>query len=238
MNWLRRLFRRPPELSGEHRAAIAAYQGLAAPSPAPSARATRFVVLDVESSGLNPFRDRLLSIGAVVVQGGVIRLEAALEVVLKQDTPSDIRNILVHGIDGAAQLGGEDPRAALLSFLAFAGKQPLVGYHVDFDRVMIERATKRFLGIDLANDWLDLARLVPGLFPKEGAAGRGLDYWLGVFGIDNAARHNALSDALASAQLLQVALARAEAAGKRGYTDLRRIDDDQGWLQRAQREPR
>ena len=68
------------------------------------------------------------------------------------------------------------------------------------------------------------SRTIPGLAgsggPGPGAARRtrhggagGLDAWSQQFGIDNDARHNALADALATAQLLQVVLARAIAAG-------------------------
>jgi DNA polymerase-3 subunit epsilon len=233
MNWLRRLLGRPPKLSSEYRAAIAAYQSLAAPPTTQPARATRFVVLDVESSGLDPSHDHLLSIGAVVVQDCVIHLRDALEVVLRQVSPSDSGNILIHGIDGTTQMGGQDPREALLEFIRYVGQAPLVGYHVDFDRIMIERAMRRVLGITPHNAWLDLARIVPGLFPKQAAEGRGLDYWLGVFSIENFARHDAVADAVATAQLLQVALARAAEQGMERYADLRRVDSNQAWLERS-----
>jgi DNA polymerase-3 subunit epsilon len=235
MNWLRRLLWRPPALSGSQRAVLAAYRDLAAPPLNQAVRDTRFVVLDVETSGLNPFRDRLLSIGAVVVRDGAIRLGEAMEVVLKQTAPSDGKNILVHGIDGTTQLAGQDPPEALAAFLAYAGKAPLVGYHVDFDRIMIERALRQELGMKPVNEWLDLARLMPALYPEAAARGRGLDYWLEAFSIENAARHNAVADALATAQLLQVALARAGAGGRQRYADLRRLDDDQGWLERTRK---
>jgi DNA polymerase-3 subunit epsilon len=238
MSWFNRLFNGLRNPSQEESAAIATYHRLPSPDKAQSVLETRFVVLDVESSGLNPFRDRLLSIGAVVVREGTIRVGEAFELVLRQDAPSDHQNILIHGIDGATQVGGRDPREALLEFLAYAGKAPLVGYHVDFDRVMIERAMKRALGVKPDNEWLDLARLLPALFPNQAARGRGLDYWLGVFSIENFARHAALADAFATAQLLLVALPRSVSTGYVYYADLCRLNDDQRWLERNQPRPR
>jgi DNA polymerase-3 subunit epsilon len=235
MNWLLRLLGRAPELTREQRETIEAYRGLAAPAAELASHEMRFVVLDVETSGLNPFTDHLLSLGAVVVQGGVIHLAQTLEIVLRQAAPSDEHNILVHGIDGTTQLGGVDPPEALTRFLAYAGRAPLVGYHVDFDRIMIERAMRRALGITPLNQWLDLARLMPALCPREAAGGRGLDYWLSTFSIENAARHNALADAIATAQLLQVALARARMSRWQGFADLERLDENQGWLERTER---
>ncbi len=43
----------------------------------------RFVVLDTETTGLDPRRDRMITIGAVVVCGGEILLDDAFEVLLK-----------------------------------------------------------------------------------------------------------------------------------------------------------
>ena len=194
----------------------------------------RFIVLDVESSGLDPFRDRLLSIGAVVVSDGGIRVGEAFEIILRQDTPSAGHNILIHGIDGTTQMGGRDPRAALLAFLEYAGRAPLVGYHVDFDRVMIERAMRRALGFKPVNDWLDLARLLPALFPNQAARGRGLDHWLTAFSIENFARHAALADAFATAQLLLLVLTQAASVGRMQYADLLRLEKNQRWLDRNQ----
>lgn len=53
------------------------------------------MVVDIESSGLNPFHDRLISIGAVAVSDGLIRFRDSFKVVLRQDRPSDPGNILV-----------------------------------------------------------------------------------------------------------------------------------------------
>ena len=59
---------------------------------------------------------------------------------------------------------------------------------------------------------------------------RVLDDWLGVFGIENYARHDALADALATAQLLLAVLAAAERAGLPAWADLARLQKDQRWL--------
>lgn len=169
------------------------------------------MVVDIESSGLNPFHDRLISIGAVAVSDGLIRFRDSFKVVLRQDRPSDPGNILVHGIDGTTQVSGRDPEAGLIEFLTFAGKTPLVGFHADFDRVMIARATDNVLGMKPA--WLDLAILAPALFAGRLPRTATLDDWLRVFGIGNYARHNAVADAFATTQLFQIVLAQATRQG-------------------------
>jgi DNA polymerase III subunit epsilon len=233
MRWLRRLLGRAPALDAEQMLALAAYRARPASAGTAPLATLRFVVADVETTGLNPFTDRLISIGAVVVENRTVQLGSSFEVVLRQPQASANANILIHGIDGTTQLAGLEPAAAMLEFLDYAGQAPLVGFHADFDRVMIDRAGKEALGLAPSNRWLDLAYLAPALLVQPGAAvPQGLDEWMHRFGITNHARHNALADALATAQLLQVVLAQALAQGAATLADLLRIEQDQRWLSR------
>lgn len=236
MNWLSRLFRPPPRLDAEHAAALSAYRQLPAVTNSTPLSAVRFIVADVETTGLNPFRDRLVSIGAITVTDRTVRLGSGFEVVFRQPTASPGANILIHGIDGTTQLSGLEPAAAMLRFLEYAGAAPLVGFHTDFDRVVINRASKKTLGLEPSNIWLDLALLAPALLTAPGSMPpRGLDAWTDKFGIRNYARHNAVADALATAQLLQVVLARAMAGGAAVLGDLVHMEQDQRWLAQQKR---
>jgi DNA polymerase III subunit epsilon len=77
--------------------------------------------------------------------------------------------------------------------------------------------------------WLDVAFLVPALFPQPAQT---LDDWLRVFGIEAYARHDALADALATAQLFQIVLAEAARRGLRTLGALRGLQRDQRTLAR------
>lgn len=234
MNWLQRLLGRPPDLDSGQAAALAAYQALPAVDGASPLVSLRFVVADVETTGLNPITDKLISIGAVSVEQRAVRLSSGFQVVLRQPKASASANILIHGIDGTTQLQGADPATALIEFLQYADNAPIVGFHAGFDRTMIERATRSVLGCKPANPWLDLDYLAPALLgaPKN-ALPQSLDEWLQQFHIDNHARHNALADALATAQLLQVVLAAAIAGGATTLDDLAALEQDQRWLRRV-----
>lgn len=187
---------------------------------------------DVESSGLDPARDRLIAIGAIAVDGGLVRLDQTFRVVLRQESVSPGENILVHGIGGAAQRAGMAPADALLDFLDFARKDPVAGFHTDFDRMLIDRSAASVLGMHPRQRWLDLASLAPAVFPEHGARARSLDDWLHIFGIENVMRHDAVADALSTAQLLLVVLQRAQACGCESIADLMRLEKDQRWLAR------
>lgn len=169
----------------------------------------RLVVVDVETTGLNLAKDRLIAIGAVAVTRGKIDLDDSFDIIVQQQNVSAKDNILIHGITGTAQQAGVSPVEALLAFLEYLGKSPLVAFHVTFDQTMIRRALKVYLGLDFQHVWLDLAYAVPALYPDKARRYRALDDWIGYFHIQNFSRHSALADALATAQLLQVAAAKA-----------------------------
>jgi DNA polymerase-3 subunit epsilon len=190
----------------------------------------RYVVVDVESTGLDLNKDRLIAIGAVVVEGGKVSLRESFEIVLRQDRVSTKDNILIHGIGGEAQSEGVDPVQGLLDFLEFLGKAPLVAYHVTFDQTMIRRALKEYLGLDFKHPWLDLAYIMPGLLPEYARRYRALDDWSGHFNINNYARHSALADALATAQLMLVALPLARAKNSISYKNLQDLEQAQRWV--------
>lgn len=230
MNWLARLLRSRPQLSAEHSRVLGAWRALPKPDLLQALQEFHYIVVDVETSGLNPYKDRLISIGAVAVSAGLIRFGESFEVVLRQEAPSDHSNILVHGIGGTTQVSGKNPADGLIEFLNFADKGPLVGFHAAFDRVVISRAIRKVLGFDLANVWLDVAVLAPALFPEQAVSARTLDEWMQVFGISNYARHDAVADALATAQLFQIVLARAAQQGMRHCADLVKLEKDQRWL--------
>ncbi len=175
--------------------------------PASLPDGARWVVLDVESSGLRPRQDRLLAIAAVAVHLGpdrpAIALGDSFEVVLRQRAQAvvpDKANILIHHIGVGAQQGGIDPAAALQAFDAYVGRSPLIAFHAAFDRAMIERACRLTLGRVPRHAWLDLEPLAAVLHPQVRA--RSLDEWMAHFQLRCAVRHQAAADTLVTAELL------------------------------------
>ena len=195
-------------------------------------RAARWVVVDCETSGLDPARDRLLAVGAVPVHGGRIVLGSGFSAVLRQDAPSRKANILVHGIGGEAQLGGRPPAEALRELSALIGDGLPVAFHAAFDEAVLRRAMAA-TSLQAPRRWLDAAQLAPALFPKAGPATgerRALDDWLAEFDIVHPARHDALADAYATAQLLLILLAEAERQGAGTVDGLRRVARSGRWI--------
>ena len=166
----------------------------------------RWIVLDVETSGLNPHSDRLLAIAAVALDVSpdferiAIVIGDSYEAVLKQDLPSSKDNILIHRIGAQAQADGRPPIEVLEEFRSWLGDCPLLAFHSAFDEAMLSRAYALAGLKPLQNEWLDIEPLakITGVNPSL----RALDDWLGYFGIECAVRHQAAADTFATAELL------------------------------------
>ncbi|OGT14021.1 MAG: DNA polymerase III subunit epsilon [Gallionellales bacterium RIFOXYB12_FULL_54_9] len=228
MNWLTAMLGR--QINARHKKALDAWQAIPRATTSPPFNAARYVVVDVETSGLNLWEDRLLSIGAVAVINGRIALGDSFYVELQQPVASSKDNILLHGIGGAAQTSGVPAADALLAFLDFLQKDPLAAFHVTFDQTMIQRAMRQYLSFSFKHPWTDLAYLMPALYPPLASRYRSLDDWINHFGIHNDTRHNALADALVTAQLLQIGMAQANKKNIVNYAGLRDLEKSQRWV--------
>ncbi|MBS4038422.1 MAG: 3'-5' exonuclease [Hydrogenophaga sp.] len=189
MSWLRRL----REAVGPAR-------------PVPEARHARWVVVDVETSGLDMHRDRLLAMAAIGVRVDWaarridVQLADSFEVVLRQEQASSRDNILLHGIGVQSQLAGIEPVAALRAFADFVGSDPLLAFHSAFDQTLIGRHCREHLGRALPNPWVDIEHLCA--VTHEQVQARSLDEWMAHFSIQCPRRHQAAADTLAECELL------------------------------------
>ena len=213
-----------PRLDTQQASRLESWNALPGSDESASFKETRCVVLDVETTGLNLATDTLISIGAVAVVNGRIALGDTFSVILQQRNSSRKENILVHGISGSEQREGVTPADALLAFMEYLGKAPLVAFHVAFDETMIRRAMRQHLGLSFRHPWLDLAYVMPALCPELMHSHRSLDDWSRHFDIRNDNRHNALADALVTAQLLLIAVSMLRKGGEASYKELRSLE--------------
>ncbi|MBK7953947.1 MAG: 3'-5' exonuclease [Candidatus Accumulibacter sp.] len=209
MTWLSRLFAGQeapdPALTARQQQLLANWRQLPAPDMRRSHYRCRYVVVDVETTGIDVKTDRLCAIGALAVVDGQIDFKDAFQLVLADAVPS------AAGL--AAERSGAAPVDALLAFLDFAGKGPMLAYNVPFVAAMIERTLAEGLRVELGLPWVDLAWVMPDLFRNIDPAQGGLDAWLSHFGIESIRRHDAVSDAYVTAQLLQITIASGARKG-------------------------
>lgn len=196
----------------------------------------RWLVVDVETSGLDAARDRLLAIAAIAVHVDwgtrrlAVRLADSFEVVVRQEAPSPRDNILLHGIGVQRQREGVPLAEALQAFTRFAWQAPLLAFHAAFDQALIARHARQVPEAPLPNRWLDIEHLCGVTHPRVRA--RSLDEWLDHFGIRCAARHQAIADTLAECELLLRIWPRV-AAECGSWRDVERMAARHRWVARA-----
>jgi DNA polymerase-3 subunit epsilon len=198
-----------PKVGGVDEARWRRWSALPAPALAVPHGRTRYVVVAAGTARHALRHERLASIGAVGVRHGQIDLADCFAAALRQRrAPVDA---LIRGQLGEAPAAGVEPKAAMLDFLEYLGKAPLVAFRASEERPIFERAAKSILGVPFRQTWLDLSVLLPALFPRESCTTR--DEWLGRFDIAPAVARDAPGDAFVTAQLFLVTLDAAIRAG-------------------------
>jgi DNA polymerase-3 subunit epsilon len=191
---------------------------------------SRLVAMDLETTGPNMMRDRIISIGGVAVAERTVRHDDAFEIVVRQERESGVDNILIHQIGGQEQRAGAEPVAALLSFLEYLDGSIAVAFRAEFDSTVLARELQDCLGIRLGTRFVDLASILPALFPNT--QNDSLDDWARHFGLPPIGRHHAIADAYANAQLLLLALEKAQRLGLASVGELLELEKSQRWLGR------
>ena len=211
MSFLKSIFARKklptPELSQDIQRRLSQWQALPTVDLTKTFAESDCVVVDLETSGFSFKNDHLIAIGACRLENGLIPLRKSFQIILKQDESSSKENILIHHIGDSDQRSGIEPVEALMQFLEYMAKAPLVAYHVGFDQPMLDKALKQYLGIELKQHiWFDVAFLAPLFLPDISTKRQNLDFWTKHFQINNPNRHSAVFDAISTAEVMQAVM--------------------------------
>ena len=178
----------------------------------------RFVALDSETTGLNPLTDRIITIGAVGVQGRDIVLEDSFEALLRVE--KNTAAVTVHGITRDETRSGLDEPEALTRFLHYLQDGVIVGHHIGHDISTLNSACQRHWGVELRNRSLDTMDLTLHLERSGAFAGRErireftLDSLCELFDVIPHDRHTAAGDAFITAQVFLRLLCLASRHGR------------------------
>ncbi len=118
-----------------------------------------YVCLDCETSGLNPKKDEILSIGAVHIKENKILMRKTFNIFLKPSKNIDAESIKIHHIRPVDLENGINPQEAIYQLLEFIGSRPIVGYYIKFDVAIISRYTKEFIGVKLPNETIEVSSM-------------------------------------------------------------------------------
>lgn len=156
----------------------------------------RFIVLDSETTGLDPFTDRIITIGAVVVQNGEIVLDDSFDALLKLSRNTEA--VTVHGVTRDESRGGMEEPAALEMLLDYLKDGVIVGHHIGHDITALNVACERHWGFQISNRSLDTMELTLHLEKVGAFSDRPkirhftLDALCDMFGVIPHGRHTAL----------------------------------------------
>lgn len=110
-----------------------------------------YVCFDCETTGLNPKKDDIISIGAVIIKNNTIISSKKFVRFVKPKTKLQAEAIKIHHIRVCDLENAEDIDDVIEEFINFIGNRPLVGYYLEFDVAMINKYLKPKLGISLPN---------------------------------------------------------------------------------------
>jgi DNA polymerase III subunit epsilon len=181
--------------------------------------AVTFAVVDLETTGLSPERDRITEIGVVKVRGGDVLGE--FQCLVSPGVPIPLTVTRLTGITDALVADRPPIEAALPALLEFLRGTTLVAHNASFDVSFLQAACRRHDYPPLDHPVVDTARIARRVLLR----GEVRDHRLGTLAAHFRARtrpeHRALADARATVDVLHGLLERVGSLGVSTLEDLR-----------------
>ena len=120
---------------------------------------TEYVSLDCETTSLDPNRAELVTIAATKIIDNRIITSQPFEARLRAPQSLDSGSVKIHRIRHQDLVDGISEKEALLELLDFIGNRPLVGYHIRYDKKILDLACLRQLGFPLPNPLIEVSQI-------------------------------------------------------------------------------
>jgi len=163
---------------------------------------TLFTVVDLETTGFDPGKDRIVQMAAVVVDGKGTVVDS-WDTVVRPESPEHYEHGAehVHGISREMVEKGMPLRDALHRIWSFTEGRVFTAHNARFDISFLEAESRR-VGMDKKVEWhvdtLQLARMAD----QERSRKHSLQALCEHYGIERERAHEAMSDARATATIL------------------------------------
>jgi DNA polymerase III subunit epsilon len=179
-------------------------------------RSVSFMVVDVETTGLDPRRDELISFAALPVEGGRVLAGAAVGGLVRPRKPPPSSSVEIHGLR-AGDLAAAPPPAEALGPLAAALRTRVLVAHAAWVERSFLDPVLRELGSGLPRRLVDTALLWRMLCVEREEGDPG---WCSLatvaagLGLPSHRPHEAEGDALTTAQAFLALATHLEARGR------------------------
>ncbi len=147
MNWLTRRY-------WHHKLKGSPYQTLFETSSS-----NEFVSLDCETTSLDPNRAELVTIAATKIIDNRIVTSQPFEVRLRAPQSLDSTSVRIHRMRHQDLIDGVSEKEALTQLIDFIGNRPLVGYHIRYDKKILDIACRKQLGFPLPNSLIEVSQI-------------------------------------------------------------------------------
>lgn len=179
------------------------------------------VALDVETTGLDPARDEIVSLGLVPMHGGRIQAGASRHWIVRPRRALAAASVALHGITHAQVETAPDLEAVLADCLDAISHRVVVAHCAPIERGFLAAALRERIGEPIEFPVIDTMALEARVHRRRPSGlPRLLARWLGRrpesirladardrFGLPRYRPHHAPTDALAAAELLQAQIA-------------------------------
>jgi len=192
------------------------------------AASTRFreldlLCLDLETTGLDTRRDEILSVGWVVARCNRIELSTARRFLVRP-TGGVGHSATIHGLTDSAVADGTPLATVLGTLLENLVGRVLVVHHSGLDKTLLDRECRRYYGAPLLVPVIDTLAVERRSRARRSAVMTGTSLRLAdlrqEYGLPRYAAHDALTDALGTAELLLAMVAKRGGPAKLQLRDL------------------
>jgi DNA polymerase-3 subunit epsilon len=157
-----------------------------------------FVVVDVETTGLNPIDDRITEIAMMKVKNGILLDEFSTLINPLVTIPASITNLT--GIDNLMVADAPSAREVTPAIADFLGNAIFVAHNAQFDWGFVSHTAMRERGLELTNPQLCTVKLSRIILPN--LPSKSLGPVAAALNITIPERHRASGDAYATALVL------------------------------------
>ncbi|WP_081616586.1 MULTISPECIES: 3'-5' exonuclease [unclassified Thioalkalivibrio] len=201
------------------------------PSARQSVATCRFLAVDLETTGLDPEHDVILSIGWVAMDGVRIDLATADQRLVRADCPVPEQSAVIHRITDRETAGGVTVDTALDALFAALQGRILVAHHAALELGFLEQACQRLYDVSPQLAVVDTLRLAERQLRRAGQPialdGMRLHALRARYNLPQYRAHDALFDALAAGELFAALVSQLSPDAQ---VPLERVLFRPGWL--------
>jgi DNA polymerase-3 subunit epsilon len=191
------------------------------------AKQLEYICLDLETTGLDPYNDTILSIGWVVIKNYHIDLSSSVQMLVKDAAKVSKESIVIHHLTPEMLANGYSLDKAMQAFFEQAQGRVIVAHACFIEQGFIDNYLKKKFNLpSLPLVWLDTLGLEKRLcqsIDKESQHDLRLSSVRSKYGLPEYNAHGALIDSISSAELLLAQIKRASGDSSSGFGRLYRI---------------